>query len=179
MIIDTIEQHSEELMPKIYQRLKRKGITCHINTFRSRVKQVGIQQMASLQKTMLNEDQRLKRKKWTEEHMDFDWDKVIFTDDSSFFIYTKVPRVWRRRGEKKIIRTFKYPSKVHIWGCLSMKGFGNFYVFKKNLNADLMCKIYEKKLYPTAKKWFGEDTNDWYLQEDNDPKHTSKKCNSW
>ena len=48
-----------------------------------------------------------------------------------------------------------------------------------NLNADLIRKIFEKKLYPTAKKWFGEDTNDWYLQEDNDPKHTSKKCNSW
>ena len=155
MIIDTIEQHSEELMPKIYQRLKRKGITCHINTFRSQVKQVGIQQMAPLQKTMLNEDQRLKRKKWTEERIYFDWGKVIFTYEPSFFIYTKLSRVWRRRGEKEIIRTFKHPSKVHIWGCLTTKGFGSFYIFKMNLNADLIRKIYEKKLYPTAKKWFG------------------------
>ena len=42
LIIDTIEQHSEESMPKIYERLKRKGITCHMNTVQSRVKQFGI-----------------------------------------------------------------------------------------------------------------------------------------
>ena len=25
----------------------------------------------------------------------------------------------------------------------------------------------------------GKENNDWYLQEDNDPKHMSKKCQEW
>jgi hypothetical protein len=47
------------------------------------------------------------------------------------------------------------------------------YIFTKNLNAEL-CDLYEKDLLPSAKKWFGNDTSKWVLQEDNDPKHTSK-----
>ena len=37
-----------------------------------------------------------------------------------------------------------------------------------------MCDIYKRGLVPTARKQFGLDSTIWELQEDNDPKHTSK-----
>ncbi len=37
-----------------------------------------------------------------------------------------------------------------------------------------MCDIYKYGLLPTARKQFGHDSTLWKLQEDNDPKHTSK-----
>ena len=37
-----------------------------------------------------------------------------------------------------------------------------------------MCGIYKRGLVPTARKQFGVDSTIGELQEDNDPKHTSK-----
>ena len=42
-----------------------------------------------------------------------------------------------------------------------------------------MCKIYKNKLLRLAKKMFGKENDDWYLQEDNDSKHMPKKCQEW
>jgi transposase len=47
------------------------------------------------------------------------------------------------------------------------------------MDADLLCTIYEKSLLPTATNWFGPDQYNWVLQEDNDPKHTSKEARGW
>ena len=73
----------------------------------------------------------------------------------------------------------KHPVKVNVWGCFSARGFGRVVCFKENLNADLMCDIYKYGLLPTARKQFGYDSTLWKLQEDNDPKHTSKLATIW
>jgi hypothetical protein len=52
-------------------------------------------------------------------------------------------------------------------------------MFTENTNADLLCTIYEECLLPSAKKWLYADTKTWILQENNDPKHTSKKARAW
>ncbi|RHZ43951.1 hypothetical protein Glove_794g2 [Diversispora epigaea] len=49
----------------------------------------------------------------------------------------------------------------------------------ENLNANFMCKVYKKELLPSASKFFSGDNLDWFLQEDNDPKHRSKICAKW
>ncbi|CAF3033188.1 unnamed protein product [Rotaria sp. Silwood2] len=42
-----------------------------------------------------------------------------------------------------------------------------------------MCDIYKRGLLSTALKQFGHDSTLWKLQEDNDPKHTSKLAVNW
>jgi DDE superfamily endonuclease len=42
-----------------------------------------------------------------------------------------------------------------------------------------MCKIYEQGLLASASMFFGEGNLDWFLQEDNDPKHRSKIAKAW
>jgi hypothetical protein len=116
---------------------------------------------------------------WANEHTEFDWQKVIFTDETTIVLNQHPTRVWQKRGAKKVSRTVKHPAKVHVWGCFSSKGFGKIYIFTKNMNADLLCEIYEHALLPSAQYWFGKDTASWVLQEDNDPKHTSKAARAW
>ena len=52
-------------------------------------------------------------------------------------------------------------------------------MFHQNLNAKLLVQIYNKGLLPSAAEWFGDEEEDWVLQEDNDPKHTSKIAKAW
>ena len=51
--------------------------------------------------------------------------------------------------------------------------------FQRNLDANFLCKIYEKGLLPSASELFGRGNLTWILQEDNDPKHRSKIAKNW
>jgi hypothetical protein len=116
---------------------------------------------------------------WAKKHNNFDWNKVVFTDESTFLLNQPTRKVWNFPWKKKIIRTVKHPSKVHVWGCFSASGFGDLVCFQKNLNANFMCTIYERGLLPSVDRLFGVDDDSWILQEDNDPKHRSKKAKNW
>src|SRR5690242_5010095 len=85
-----------------------------------------------------------------------------------------IRRVWKKRGEKYYVATVKHPVKIHVWGCFSKYGFGKLILFKQMLDSELMCKIYKNGLLPSVKRWFDDNSCDWKLLEDNDPKHTSK-----
>ncbi|RHZ65471.1 hypothetical protein Glove_315g20 [Diversispora epigaea] len=86
-------------------------------------------------------------------------------------LLTKNHREKRRRNIKTL-------TGIELF--LQMKApFNYFHKKKRNLNADFMCKVYEKELLPSASKFFGGDNLDWFLQEDNDPKHRSKICAKW
>ncbi|CAF4147660.1 unnamed protein product, partial [Rotaria sordida] len=85
----------------------------------------------------------------------------------------------QRPGERKVVRTVKYPLKVNVWGCLSNSGFGRIVCFQHNLTSDLLCnEIYQNALLPTARSHFGRRHN-WVLLEDNDPKLPSRFSIQW
>ena len=64
-------------------------------------------------------------------------------------------------------------------GCFSASGFGRLVCFQQNLIANFMCKIYKRGLLPFSTEFFGADNLEWFLQEDNDPKHRSKIARNW
>ena len=64
-------------------------------------------------------------------------------------------------------------------GMFFLNGFGQLYLFQDNLNADLLITIYEDVLLPSAREMFEDAEDPCLLQEDNDPKHTSKKAKNW
>jgi len=88
-------------------------------------------------------------------------------------------RVWKRRGETKVVRTVKHSAKVNLWGCFSESGFGKLVLIRGILKSDQMVQIYQSGLLPSANKLFGTNSRDWVLLEDNDPKHRSKLAKTW
>ena len=161
------------------QQLENKGISISSRTVRRRLNESGFKSLPPLLKPLLTEKARFLRLQWAQANRERDWSNVIFTDETTVELFRSPTKVWRRKGEQVVYPKVKHPLKVHAWGCFSSQGFGELYCFTENLNGDLLCKLYEQALLPSAQTMFGEEKKDWILQEDNDPKHRSQKAENF
>lgn len=173
------EKEHDVTAVEIQKKMKKLSLEVGVHTVRRRLREAGGKYVNEISKPLLSEEHRKKRLKWAKNHQNFDWSKVIFTDESTFQLFTSKRKVWQFVGRKKIIHTVKHPQKVHVWGCFSSSGFGKLICFQRNLDANFMCRIYDEGLLASASELFGEDNLDWFLQEDNDPKHRSKIAQEW
>jgi transposase len=164
---------------EIQQKLEKKGVEISSRTVRRRLVEAGGKYSQEIPKPLLSEKHRIKRLQWARKHQNFNWDHVIFTDESSFQLFQSNRKVWQFIKKRKVFRTVKHPPKVHVWGCFSSQGFGKLICFQQNLNAHFMCSIYERGLLASAYEFFDEEDIEWILQEDNDPKHRSKIAKKW
>lgn len=178
-VIALAEQQTFITSQGIANKLNKKGVEISQRTVRRRLNEAGAKYNQPLSKPLLTDNHREKRLKWAQDQRSTDWNQVIFSDETTIRMNSVKGLVWNLPGKKKVVRTVKHPVKVNVWGCFSIHGFGRVVCFKENLNADLMCHIYKYGLLPTARKQFGPDSTLWKLQEDNDPKHTSKLATSW
>lgn len=163
----------------IKKNLEAKGIEVSESTIIRRLHEASAKFNLPISKPLLTEQHRLNRLKWAHDHQETNWNQVIFSDETTVFLNRVKGRVWNVRGKKKVVRVVQHPIKVNVWACFSSKGFGNIVCFKNNLNAKLLCKIYQHALLPTVATQFGLEDECWQLQEDNDPKHRSKMATSW
>src|SRR5579871_1335765 len=159
--------------------ISKQGTKISLMIIKRRLNKQGLYKLQPLVKPLLLDKYRLNREIWAKANKKTDWSKIIFTDETTISQFSKPKKVWRQREEIIKSPTVKYSIKVHIYGCFSEEGFGNIYCFTDNLNAELLCTIYKTTLLPSARKFFGRDNHSWFLQEDNDPKHTSGKVESW
>ena len=91
--------------------------------------------------------------------------------------------VWKRAGEQLSPRLVKETVKfggghLMFWGCMTWEGVGYGCNIEGKMDADLYVKIMEDELQRSMRYW---KTN-WQkkiFQQDNDPKHTSKKAQTW
>lgn len=161
------------------QILKNKGIHVSTETLRSRLRDHDIKFRSVIKKPLLTQNHVKKRIAWAKENLERDWSNVVFTDEASFWARSTISHTWSKSRKRFVIRTVKHPIKIHVWGCFSKQGFGNLYAFNFNLNAEKMIKIYKNALLPSARNMFGKKSENWVLQEDNDPKHRSRLCSKW
>ena len=123
----------------------------------------------------------LKYKEWTVE----DWKRVIWSDE------TKINRIasdgrqwmWKKAGEGLVERevqgTVKFGGEnIMVWGCISWEGVGRLAEVEGRMDAQQYVDILKDNLLPTM-----EESNipleNLIFQQDNDPKHTSKKAQKW
>ena len=117
---------------------------------------------------------------WTIEQ----WDTVLFTDEKAFYGAGFNGQVWVRRpvGEELnaeyCVDHKPHPVKVNVWGSFSGRGLGYLYIFNVNLDAALMLTIFRTHLIQSAERSNISD-GQWWLLQDNDPKHKSKAVHAW
>jgi transposase len=178
-IISMAKKQRISTLADISTSMSKQGTEVSLMTIKRRLNEEGLHKLQPLVKPLLLEKHRENRLEWARINKKTDWSKIIFTDETTIFQFSKPKKVWRQRGEIIKAPTVKHSIKVHVYGCFSEEGFGNIYCFTENLNADLLCTIYKTTLLPSARKFFGKDNYSWFLQEDNDPKHKSGKAEIW
>ena len=125
---------------------------------------------------MLSEKNRLKRIEWALRNKNKHWCHAVFSDEASFWLHAGKVRMWTKGNQKWVIPTVKHSSKVHIWAAFSSMGTFPLCIFSHNLDAAFYVKILEWHLVENAKVYHDKK---WFLIQDNDPKHTSKRAKKW
>ena len=65
-----------------------------------------------------------------------------------------------------------------IWGCMGWNGVGKLVEVQRKMNAEQYCEILEDGLVESFEKLEMEE-EERIFQQDNDPKHTSKRAQKW
>ena len=161
------------------------NLKCSTKTISRRLGNAGLRSFFTKKKPFISEKNRKKRLLWARKYRHWtttQWKRVLFTDESPFTIrYQPRLRVWRPEGQGCNPRyskgTVKHSKKINVWGGFSYNGVGKLYRVKGILEQKQMHQILIRQMKPSLKRLVG--LKEGILQQDNHPKHTSKKCQNY
>ena len=156
------------------------------STVKRRLRDSGLQGRVAKKKPYLRLANKRKRLRWAKEHRHWteeDWKKVLWTDESKFEVFGSQRRTFvRRRTNEKMLEECLTPSVKHgggnvmVWGCFGAGKVGDLYRVKGILNKEGYHSILQRHAIPSGQRLIGAN---FILQQDNDPKHTSKLCKNY
>lgn len=152
---------------------------------RFRLTEAGFPGRVRRKKPLLSAVHIRKRKIWEERHRVWEmqkWKRTVFSDESKYNVFGSDGRQWCRRRVGEALKP-EYVKKqvkhggghIMVWGCITYNGVGRIHRVEGIMNADQFCSILDKSLLETF-----EDHHllreDVIFQQDNDPKHKSRKA---
>lgn len=169
------------------------GTSISADTARRILKEDGLKSYSKMKKPNLSAAHRRNRLKWAERHANWtveDWKRVIWSDETKInrFGSDSNHRVWKYPGEgiknHHVHKTVKFGGgSIMIWGCMSWAGPGKIFQVQGRMNGEDYCNILQENLLPTMDALSiipGLPSKEEIIfQQDNDPKHTSKKAKTW
>lgn len=149
-----------------------------------RLRSVGLHSRVARRKPFINETNRVKRLQFAKNHQHWktkDWAKVLWSDETKFefFALRKQVRVRRRKGEafkKNCLQgTVKHGGgSLMVWGAMASGGVGTLVKIDYILTGATYKQILVENLKSSFETALDDPGNDYFFQQDNDPKHTSK-----
>jgi len=117
------------------------------------------------------------RFEWAYRHQKTSWEKVLFTDECTFWLGRSGVCMWKPTAESNEYMVPKSVPKLNVWEAVCMRGKTSLFIFRQNMDASLYTTILEDKL-PEVRSLF-KSTSAWWWMQDNDPKHTSNLASKW
>uniref|UniRef100_A0AAR2K1L6 Paired domain-containing protein n=1 Tax=Pygocentrus nattereri TaxID=42514 RepID=A0AAR2K1L6_PYGNA len=152
-------------------------VSVHASTIRKRLGKNGLHGRVPRRKPLLSKKNIKARLNFSKTHLDDPqhfWENILWT--------YLLRIIWRKRNtafqKKNIIPTVKYGGgSVMVWGCFAASGPGRLAVINGTMNSAVYQKILKENVRPSVRELKLKRT--WVLQQDNDPKHTSKSTTEW
>jgi transposase len=152
------------------------------------LKAVGMKAVRKKKRPFLSKKHRRARLDWALAHQHWtveDWKTNVYTDESKINCFGSDGgrMTWKMVGEplndRLVQGTMKFGGgSVMVWGCMMWEGVGNLVKIDGKMDADLYCQILEDDFLGSL-DWWGKSPKDVIFQQDNDPKHRSKKAQKW
>jgi len=120
---------------------------------------------------MLTDAHKQARVEWARKHLDDNWERTFFSDETAFKLFRNTVKRWHK-GPRKVRRMPKDRTKINAWGGFYIGGKLSLYCFTETMNAEFYTGILREHI-PEVKAMLGDDFR-W--QQDNDPKHTSHRA---
>ena len=146
---------------------------------------LGFNYLPPYQTFPISELQRSNRFQFSQFHINAqtDWTKVLFVDESSFYLDNSHRWCWRRRGEKDNEKvqhqTLKYTPKVMIFGGISYRWKSPLICIQGNINSDVYVVecIDQSGIIVEMNNHYG--VRNWQLLQDGATCHTSAQTTEY
>ena len=166
----------------LLSELKSSGhVNCEVDTIKRCLRASQLFGRRPVKKPMISGKNRIARKKFAEEHLNWtkdQWAKVLWSDESKFMLFGSDGIKYVRRppghrfDSKYQLSTIKHGGgNIMVWGCFSRDGTGPLHRIDGIMEQNQYKEIMKNVMLPHAKDVMPRG---WIFQQDNDPKHTAK-----
>ena len=131
-------------------------------TVRRYLEELGFEYVVKVKQQWLSASHRQQRIAWCKWYLNWtpnDWRKVIFSDESTFYVLKRKNqcKIWRLEKEKLLPECLQQTNsgdggKVGIWGGISGFRTTAAKIYTDNMNGQLYCDILQMKLKHSLKK---------------------------
>jgi transposase len=118
---------------------------------------------------MLTDEHKRRRVEWAKTHLQDDWRRTLFSDETAFQLFRNTVERWHK-GARQVRCMPKDRSKILAWGGFCVEGKTSLFCFRQIMDAKFYVEIIGRHM-PEIIGMLG---NHWRFQQDNDPKHTSR-----
>jgi transposase len=178
VIADYMNENPDACAPQVRKHVSETtGVEVGDDTIRRALKGLGLSYKESKNVSLLTAKAKADRLEWAKAFKERSFDKVVFTDESTFWLGKTGVARWKPTGDTNENMVPKNIPKLQVWGAISMNGKVTLKIFKENMDAKLYTKILEEK-FSEVKDLF-RSVSAWSWQQDNDPKHTSGLAKTW
>jgi transposase len=158
-------------------------------TVRNALKENDFRSVVKKKRPLLKAAHRIARLKYARYHANWtveDWKRVLWTDETKINRIGSDGRVytWKKKGEPISDRTTT-PTVKHgggnnlmVWGCMGWNGVGVLTEVQGIMDGQQYCEILEAGVVESFEK-LEMPEGERIFQQDNDPKHRSKKADKW
>ena len=143
-------------------------------TIQRYLKSICWRKLIPLKKPFLTQKMKDQRVSWCKNHLNTDWERVIFSDESKFQMYRITQKQWGKKRDT--IPVPKHPPSLMIWEAISLNGEKKLEIVSGTIDSDKYISILDKNLLWMTNHYY---PNELLFQQDNAPCHISKKTMGW
>jgi len=151
------------------------GISVHVQTVLNTLHKQNLSYKKIQEEEAISEAAQQTRLQYARQMIGYDWKKVVFSDEKTFWLGSGVSHSWQEVGSHCSRKISKHPPKLHVWAAAGYYFKARLYFFTQNMDAKLYQTIIKARL-PENKLIYSRDCprrykGAWGYLQDNDPKH--------